>query len=219
MSRHILVFGGTSPAGVDFCLAALRDGHTLTLFARNASKLPSEIASNVTIITGQINDASAIEKAVSCGAKTCISFIGPNPNTNSIKKGETPIADGYRIILPLLQQYSYTRTLFVSTASYKDAQDSFSLIYRLMVWFVYLFFNGSYVEITSMTPQMVALPSELNWTVFRVPLLLDGEAKPVKAGYIGEVGIKLDRKGLAEWVLREMEEGKWIGKCPALANA
>jgi hypothetical protein len=40
MTKSILVLGGTSPAGIAFCLAALRDGHTLILYVRNASKLP-----------------------------------------------------------------------------------------------------------------------------------------------------------------------------------
>lgn len=88
-----------------------------------------------------------------------------------------------------------------------------------MIWFVYLFAYPAYAEINGMTQQMVELPSDLNWTVFRVPMLMDGNAVPVKAGWVGEVGMRLERKGLAEWVLKEMEEGKWIGKCPAVANA
>ncbi|KAF2117908.1 hypothetical protein BDV96DRAFT_597771 [Lophiotrema nucula] len=217
MPRHILVFGGTSPSGVDFCLAALRDGHTLTLYVRNPSKLPSEIANNVTIVTGELTDPTAVGKAVSGGAKTCVSFLGPV--ASALKKGYTPIADGYRVILPLLKQHNYTRTLFVSTASYHDPADKFSLLFSLMIWMLWLFMHPAYAEINAMTPQLVALPSEMNWTVFRVPNLRDGEARPVKAGMIGETGINLERKGMAEWVLGEMEEGRWVGKCPALANA
>jgi hypothetical protein len=68
---------------------------------------------------------------------------------------------------------------------------------------------------------MTALPSELNWTVFRVPALGNGDAVPVKAGFVGErgLGVKLERKAMVEWVLAEMEKGEWIGKCPQLSNA
>lgn len=76
----------SGPAGIDFCLAALRDSHTLTLYVRNLAKLPPEIANNVTIVTGQLTDASAVEKAVSGGAKTCVSFLGPV--LDKLKKGE-----------------------------------------------------------------------------------------------------------------------------------
>lgn len=219
MPRHILVFGGTSPTGIDFCLAALRDGHTLTLYVRNASKLPSEISSNVNIVAGNLTDASKVEEAVACGAKTVVSFIGPV--LADAKKGHTPIADGYRVIIPLLRKYKYERTLNISTASYKAPQDRFSLLYSLMIWPVYLFVHPAYAEINAMTPLITELPTdEIKWTVFRVPVLRDKDAKPVKAAFVGEgVGMFLERKGIAEWVLKEMEEEKWVGKCPALSNA
>jgi hypothetical protein len=89
-----------------------------------------------------------------------------------------------------------------------------------MVWSVYLFFSTVYKEINGFTPLIAQLPAdELAWTVFRVPVLRDGEAKPVKAGFVGNVGLSIERKALAEWVLKEMEEGKWVGKCPAVSNA
>ncbi|OAL52537.1 NAD(P)-binding protein [Pyrenochaeta sp. DS3sAY3a] len=219
MPRHILVFGGTSPTGIDFCLAALRDGHTLTLYVRNASKLPTEISSNVNIVVGNLTDASKVEEAASCGAKTVVSFIGPV--MGDAKKGHTPISDGYRVIIPLLKKYKYERTLNLSTASYKVPQDRFSFTYALMVWFIYLFVRPAYVEINTTTRLITELRTEdIKWTVFRVPGLGNKDAKPVKAAFVGEgVGIFLERKGIAEWVLKEMEEEKWVGKCPALSNA
>jgi hypothetical protein len=217
MTKSILVLGGTSPAGIAFCLAALRDGHTLILYVRNASKLPKEISSIADIIVGQLGDVAALQNAI-CKAITCVSFLGPN--LWNLKKDHTPITDGYRIILPLLRKYNYTRALFISTASYHATQDSFSILHSLMVWSVYLFFSTVYKEINGFTPLIAQLPAdELAWTVFRVPVLRDGEAKPVKAGFVGNVGLSIERKALAEWVLKEMEEGKWVGKCPAVSNA
>jgi hypothetical protein len=33
------------------------------------------------------------------------------------------------------------------------------------------------------------------------------------------VGVVLERKALAEWVLKEMAEERWVGKSPTVANA
>jgi len=90
-----------------------------------------------------------------------------------------------------------------------------------MISSIKLFVPSAYAEINGMTPLMTALPSELNWTVFRVPALGNGDAGPVKAGFVGEkgLGVKLERKSMVEWVLVEMEKGEWIGKCPQLSNA
>jgi hypothetical protein len=78
-----------------------------------------------------------------------------------------------------------------------------------------------------MAEETVALGDKVDWTVFRVPLLQgqelgenDGE---VNAVYVGDKkwrdGLHLDRGRLARWILRELEEGKWIRASPVLANA
>ena len=217
MPRHILVLGSTSPSGLAFCLAALRDTHILTLYVRNAAKLPSEISSAATVIVGELSDATALENAISGGAKTCVSFLGPVPN---LKRGQKPVTDGFKIIVPLLQKYGYERMMVLSTASYKVPEDRFYWVYWLMVMVVYLVFRPAYDEITGFTPLVTGTPAdELGWTVFRVPILKNGEAVRVEAGYVGDVGLGLERKALAEWLLKEMEEGKFVGKCPAVSNA
>jgi hypothetical protein len=91
-----------------------------------------------------------------------------------------------------------------------------------MVWVVYLLVRGAYQEINGFTPLVTNLPADqVEWTVFRVPILRNGEAREVHAGFVGDkgVGVMLERKALAEWVLKEMEERNWVGKCPAVSNA
>jgi putative NADH-flavin reductase len=46
MSKKIAVFGGTGATGLLFVQKALQHDHDLTLYARNPSKLPSELTSN-----------------------------------------------------------------------------------------------------------------------------------------------------------------------------
>ncbi|KAH7413874.1 hypothetical protein DE146DRAFT_638798 [Phaeosphaeria sp. MPI-PUGE-AT-0046c] len=218
MPRHILVLGSTSPAGTAFCLAALRESHTLTLYVRNASKLPAEVSSNATVIVGDLTSSEALNSALACGAKTCISFLGPVPSAAT--KGQAPIAAGYASLVPLFEKYAYERVMITSTASYKVAEDRFSFGYALMVWSIYLFIRAAYDEINAFTPIVTRVDAErIKWTVFRVPMLKDGRGKEVKTGFVGDVGMSLDRGALAEWVLKEMVEEKWVGKCPAVSNA
>jgi hypothetical protein len=130
-----------------------------------------------------------------------------------------PVADGYKVILPLLEKHKYERNLFLSTASYHDPADTFSFAFLILVCMIRTFAHPAYVEINAMNTQFVNLPGRMKWTVYRVPILRSGETKPIRAGMIGETGMFLERKGLAEWLLKEMEEEKWVGKCPALSNA
>ena len=54
----------------------------------------------------------------------------------------------------------------------------------------------------------------------RVPFLTNGAAKPPVATIVGsgEDGLLLSRKSLAVWLLKELAEGKWIGKAPAVSS-
>lgn len=77
-----------------------------------------------------------------------------------------------------------------------------------------------------MAKETVKLGDRIKWTVFRVPLLKgerlrenEGEVNAVFVGdRRGRDGLSLDRGRLARWILRELEEGKWVGMCPMLAN-
>lgn len=42
----------------------------------------------------------------------------------------------------------------------------------------------------------------------------------MQAGYVGSGRDKmvLSRRSMCIWVLREIEEGRWVGKAPALSN-
>ena len=63
--------------------------------------------------------------------------------------------------------------------------------------------------------------SNVEYTVFRVPGLTNKPAGAVRAGYIGTKGdgLMLSRNSQAVWVLQEVKERKWIGKCPAISDA
>jgi hypothetical protein len=87
--------------------------------------------------------------------------------------------------------------------------------------------GDSYLEIRGIAEETVKLEEKIDWTVFRVPLLegtdLHGNDGEVNAVYVGDRkgrdGLKLERGRLARWILEELDEHKWIGACPMLANA
>jgi putative NADH-flavin reductase len=76
---HILLFGGTGICGRIFTQAALDAGHTLTLYARNPSKIPAEFATNpnLHIIQGELGDEEGLKKAAACGAEIFVALAGP----------------------------------------------------------------------------------------------------------------------------------------------
>jgi hypothetical protein len=68
---------------------------------------------------------------------------------------------------------------------------------------------------------------DLNWTVFRIPNLNDGDkegvlkvvaAENVDEEFFKEGGLDLSRTSLVKWLLKELEEGAWVHKSPVVGN-
>lgn len=79
VAAHILVIGATGQSGLEFCSAALNEGHQLTLYVRNPGKVPAAISGNekVTVIHGTLENESSLRKAIESGATIFVSFAGP----------------------------------------------------------------------------------------------------------------------------------------------
>jgi hypothetical protein len=115
----------------------------------------------------------------------------------------------------------YERAILLGTPSYTAPEDKGALKFKAVIGLVRLIGGGAYQECNSMGT-FVATQSvdHLKWTMFRVTLLNNGEAKPVTATYTGsgQDNLFISRNSIAEWVLQELKEGKWIGKMPAICN-
>lgn len=219
MPEHILVIGATGPTGKDFCDAALKEGHTLTLYARNPDKLSKDIISDekVTVLKGTLDDVAGLTKAATSGATIFVSFAGPVASS----KG-TPVTDGMKRLFPLLIVNKFKRALVLGTCSFPADGDKGGLKWSASVALIKMIGGSAYQEFNGLgafvTSQDV---SSIKWTLFRVPFLGNGEVKPVTATFTGsgKDGMFLSRKSIAAWVLKEIHDNsEWIGKAPVLSN-
>ncbi|KJY00552.1 NmrA family protein [Zymoseptoria brevis] len=218
---HILLVGATGPSGIAFAQEALVAGHRLTIFARNPTKLPENIStsSNVTIVKGEFDDMEAARKAIQTGATALISFAGPQPPA----KG-TPVSAFYDRFFRLIKEdkeNSIRRCLVLATPSFQVAEDRSSWKWWFIVSVIRMLGGDAYADIVGIGKVVSALPvDEVEWTLFRVPVLTNGDYKPVQTAMVGDGndGLTLSRKSNAVWVLQELEEKKWVGRAPALSN-
>lgn len=60
----------------------------------------------------------------------------------------------------------------------------------------------------------------VQWTLFRVGLLTNGEEVQVEATHLGsgQDAMWVSRASVAGWVLDEVIEGKFVGKMPYICN-
>lgn len=66
-------------SGLEFCKAALLQGHKLTLYVRSPAKLPTEIrnSANVSVVEGTLEDITSFRRAATAGPAIFVSFAGP----------------------------------------------------------------------------------------------------------------------------------------------
>ncbi|KAL1984024.1 hypothetical protein VTN96DRAFT_9621 [Rasamsonia emersonii] len=219
MKMHILVIGASGQTGLEFCTAALKQGHRLTLYVRNPNKIPIDVAShaNVTVIKGSLEDVSGLQQATASGATIFVSFAGPGAKSRG-----TPITNSMKLIFPLLIANNFKRALVLGTCSFQAPQDKGALKWKASIILVKIIGGSAFEEFNGLgafvTSQDV---TQLKWTLFRVPFLNNGPEAPVTATFTGSGrdGMFLSRKSIAAWVLKEMnEESNWIGKAPVLSN-
>ncbi|KAK0643859.1 hypothetical protein B0T16DRAFT_392320 [Cercophora newfieldiana] len=227
----ILVFGGTGPAGICLLRELLFREHETIAFARNPSKIPSELAQNplLEIIQGEISDIDALSTAIS-RSTAIISLLGPN-TFSGFKPALYP--DFYRSIFPLMRTHGVRRIFAMGTLSIPDPKDAFSLARLALVGLVRVVAGAAYRSIIGVGEVFAKEAGEdVDWTVFRIAGIpggsdeaswkADREDGEVFEGYAGEKGWTLSQRrgALARWLVDAVEDGKekWIGKMPLVSR-
>jgi len=226
-ARNILVLGATGVTGLQFIPMALSHSArtNLTLYVRSRSKLPSKIQtdSRVRIVEGSLNDLPALKSAMS-GIDTVLSFLGAYVSLSAFiwRTKTTAIADSFPTIFSAMRFQGTKRILALSTPSgLLLGTDQPPLSWRLYNNVPPFAVPQGHAEMKGIA-QHVAAQTDLEWTVMRVPQLTEGKADlkvaagPLDADYKG--GKQLSRASYVKWILGEIEERKWIGGAPMLAN-
>ncbi|KNG91364.1 hypothetical protein ANOM_000477 [Aspergillus nomiae NRRL 13137] len=216
---HFLVLGATGAIGSKFCALALNKGHRLSLLVRTPRNLPQNLVqhTDVEIIEGALDEETALDTAASCGASIFVSFAGPPIGTEG-----TPLTLGYKALVPRLVDRHFKRIIILCTPSYHDPSDTIIFKWRLGAWFMRLFSNGQYREMVGIGEFIASLPVDgpVQWTLFRVGGLTNGEEAPVKATFLGsgDDGTWISRASVATWALDEITREQWLGKAPYICN-
>ncbi|OOQ86142.1 NmrA family protein [Penicillium brasilianum] len=158
-----------------------------------------------------------MEQAAGCGARIFVSFAGPTYGS----KG-TPVTEAMKLIFPMLVANHYKRAMVLGTCSYPSPQDKGGLKWKLSVALIKIIGGSAYEEFRGLGEFVASQdPTQLPWTLFRVPFLTNGAEAPVKASYTGhgDDGFFLSRRSMASWVLKEMDKDSvQVGKTPVISN-
>ncbi|KAJ7151112.1 hypothetical protein C8R46DRAFT_493770 [Mycena filopes] len=225
MAPRILILGATGLSGLIFIQIALSQPNppALTLLVRSRAKLSSDIQKQTRVVEGGLTDADALSKAME-GVDVVVSFVGGYPSLSAFvfRTKNTPIADSFPGILAAMRANGVKRILALSTPSFApDSAEVFSLKWSLYCAGPKLLVPEGNAEMVGIA-EAVAAADDLDWTVFRVPHLTEETAdRPLAVGLLGpdyKGGIHLSRASQAVWILKEIDERKWVKKAPMLSN-
>ena len=203
-------------SGVDFTDLVLAQvpGLKLTLYVRNASRLPTAHKeadpARIRVVEGELGDQSALEEALTdptMPVETVVSFLGAYPTLSAflLRTKTTPIADSFPTLFAAMKKTGVKRLLALSTPAWlvkdqhrgpkpvegdKAELDELPWSWWLAMKVPPLLIPQGHKEMEEIARRVVEEGQNggwgLEWTVFRVPHLNAGGAdEKVSAGIFG----------------------------------
>ncbi len=207
----ITVFGASSPSGRVLVEKALEQGHELTAFVRDRSKLALPHA-RLNIIEGDALNAAQVDAAVQ-GSEAVISFLGPK---RGAPKNMTTQAT--QNILNALTKHGVRRLVITSVGGIAVPGEQRSGVAKVVDALIKLLARDVYLD----REQQLALlfNSPLDWVAVRLPRLTD---EPATGSYqVGNLkvgpSLKISRADLADFMLKQLTDNTYLRQAPIISN-
>jgi putative NADH-flavin reductase len=210
----LTIFGASGGTGKQLVEQALARGDEVIAFVRNPLKIAIGHP-HLKIAAGELTDAEAVARAIA-GSNAVLSALGPKMGRGPSSK---PITMGILNILAAMKRHSVQRLVLSWGPSIPSPNDNLTLPFKLLYALVKLTSKSAYLESSDVN---VALhSSDRDWTIVRV---MAPNNKPktgnIRIGYLGkgQVGIKISRADLAEFMLEQIEDAKFVRQAPVISN-
>ena len=207
---HITLFGATGRTGRIVLLKSLQAGYTVTVVVRDPSRLELE-SPDLQVLCGSVQDEAQVLQAVT-GADAVISALGPAQNRPAYE-----VSAATANIIRAMQRAGVRRLIVTTGAGVGDPNDAPGLLSRLMGAWVMLVAGHVYEDMRRSVDEVRR--SDLDWTIVRVPVLVNAPTAGIRLGYVGKgTGIRLSRASLAEFLLKQLNDRTLLRQAPVISN-
>ena len=213
LTKKIAVFGATGETGMQIVEQALQAGYEVVAYTRNPSKLKIK-DEHLKVIQGELSDPKLIETAIK-GTRAVLRALGPRGGSK-----DKPLTLGTQNIISAMKKQGVRRLIITSTLSAKEPKDKLNFRTRSMVNLVKTTMHDAYEEIVSVAETVRS--SDLDWTIVRLTLLNNKpKSGKVKVGYVsaGGIGTQTSRADIAEFMLKQIDDTKYLHEAPAISSS
>ncbi|HZA43830.1 MAG TPA: SDR family oxidoreductase [Rubrobacter sp.] len=216
----LVIFGTTGGTGRRLLERALAEGHEVTAFVRNPSKLTA-LNERLSVVVGDVRDASKVEEAIA-GKDAVISVLGGEPsNPLHLRKpgvANGPGSIGARHIVAAMEKHSVRRFVCQSAWGAGDSKEHSDLAGDVfMRVLVPPFLRDEYAD--KDLQEEIIRGSNLEWIIVRPMLLTNGVWKgDYRVGGDLKPGRRfwISRADVAEFLMRQLTDDTFVHETPAI---
>jgi putative NADH-flavin reductase len=206
----LVIFGATGTVGRQVVEQALEQGHTVTAFARNLTKLDIQHP-QLGFAQGDVMDASAVEQAIR-GQDAVVCVLGAGKQLKSTIRSE-----GTRQIIQAMEKVGMRRLICLSTLGTGDSWGNLDFYWK------YIMFGFILRQVFADHERQEALVrnSNLDWTIVRPGALTDG---PLTGQYRHSfpssdrnIALQVSRADVADFILKQLSDQSSLHQTPSLS--
>jgi putative NADH-flavin reductase len=207
---RVVIFGASGATGRELVGQALVQGHHVTAFVRNPSRLGPQ-SSETRVVRGDVSDRLAVARAIE-GQNGVLCALG----AATPLRREPALIEGVRHIVEAMERLGVRRLVYLSFLGVREGRRQLSAIGRFVVAPVIL----HNVVADHEEKETIIRQSALEWVIVRPPRLTHG----VRRGdYRAGVEIRalsaipqISRADLADFMLSQVTKDTYVRKTPAV---
>jgi putative NADH-flavin reductase len=209
---NLIIFGGSGRTGVELVRQALKEGHNVTVFVRDRSKLTQFRDKNLTIIEGDINDLAAVRRALA-GQDAALSALG----VSKTLRHDPEVVKGIATIVRAMNEARVKRFVYLSVFLAHSKPGQFSFVNNILRRIIRKEVHDHEVK------EDIIRKSLDEYCIVRAVRLTDGSATGAyRAGeniVINDFLPSITRADAARFMLQQLNNSNHINKAVLLTGA
>ncbi len=204
----LLIFGSTGSIGRLLIKQALEQGHTVTAFTRDATKVDIK-HNNLQVTQGDVMDPALVERAIQ-GHEVVLCSLGAG------RKG-TVRSEGTRNIISAMEKVGVRRLICQSTLGVGDSRGNLNVFWKYIMFGLLL--RPAYAD--HVRQEDYVRQSRLDWTIVRLGAFTDGERTgKYRHGFPSTdktEKMKISRADVTNFMLKQLIDDTYLHKTPGLS--